>query len=147
MLTSTRPCVQRPLAHDEGISDPAMLCDSDSSFVYTPCIFVALGTIYPVLKFKKCRGMDTSYIFFSFLVSQQDDNRLGKSLGCKVEAVALTNQTYPQRFSSDDDNDDVQHEALLWMKQQPKEFYAARIGALIKRWDRCINNGGVYVEK
>ncbi|GBN81438.1 hypothetical protein AVEN_146081-1 [Araneus ventricosus] len=33
------------------------------------------------------------------------------------------------------------------MRQQPKEFYAARIGALIKLWDKCINIGGDYVEK
>ncbi|GBL95903.1 hypothetical protein AVEN_227138-1 [Araneus ventricosus] len=45
------------------------------------------------------------------------------------------------------DDDDVQHEVLLWMTQQPKEFYAAGIGALIKRWDKCINIGGDYVEK
>ncbi|GBM64720.1 hypothetical protein AVEN_205920-1 [Araneus ventricosus] len=42
------------------------------------------------------------------------------------------------------DDDDVQHEILLWMRQQPKEFYAAGIRALIKRWD---NIGGEYVEK
>ncbi|GBN44126.1 hypothetical protein AVEN_274998-1 [Araneus ventricosus] len=42
--------------------------------------------------------------------------------------------------------DDVQHEVLLWMRQQPKEFYAAGIGELIKRWDKCINIGGDYVE-
>ncbi|GBN02036.1 Mariner Mos1 transposase [Araneus ventricosus] len=45
------------------------------------------------------------------------------------------------------DDDDVQHEVLLWMRQQPKEFYAAGIGALIKRWDKCINIDGDYVEK
>ncbi|GBM45883.1 hypothetical protein AVEN_151227-1 [Araneus ventricosus] len=45
------------------------------------------------------------------------------------------------------DEDDVQHEVLLRMRQQPKEFYAAGIGALIKRWDKCINIGGDYVEK
>ncbi|GBO46688.1 hypothetical protein AVEN_43120-1 [Araneus ventricosus] len=44
------------------------------------------------------------------------------------------------------DDDDVQHEVLLWMRQQPKEFYAAGIGALIQRWDKCINIGGDYVE-
>ncbi|GBL77081.1 hypothetical protein AVEN_12726-1 [Araneus ventricosus] len=32
------------------------------------------------------------------------------------------------------DDDDVQHEVLLWMRQQPKEFYAAGIWALLKRW-------------
>ncbi|GFY61583.1 hypothetical protein TNIN_3831 [Trichonephila inaurata madagascariensis] len=30
------------------------------------------------------------------------------------------------------DDDGIQHEVLLWMRQQPKEFYAAGIGALIK---------------
>ncbi|GBM78738.1 hypothetical protein AVEN_153312-1, partial [Araneus ventricosus] len=45
------------------------------------------------------------------------------------------------------DDDDVQLEVLLWMRQQPKEFYAAEIGALIKRWDKCINIGGDYCEK
>ncbi|GBN12898.1 hypothetical protein AVEN_50375-1 [Araneus ventricosus] len=33
------------------------------------------------------------------------------------------------------------------MRQQPKELYAAGTGALIKRWDKCINIGGDYVEK
>ncbi|GBN10375.1 hypothetical protein AVEN_25569-1 [Araneus ventricosus] len=45
------------------------------------------------------------------------------------------------------DDDDVQHEVILWMRQQPKEFYAAGIGALIKRWDKCISIGGDYAEK
>ncbi|GBO45656.1 hypothetical protein AVEN_56538-1 [Araneus ventricosus] len=45
------------------------------------------------------------------------------------------------------DDDVVQHEVLLWMRQQPNEFYAAGIGVLIKRWDKCINIGGDYVEK
>ncbi|GFY59659.1 hypothetical protein TNIN_210081 [Trichonephila inaurata madagascariensis] len=30
------------------------------------------------------------------------------------------------------DDDDVQPEVLLWITQQPKEFYTAGIGALIK---------------
>ncbi|GBL66719.1 hypothetical protein AVEN_138150-1 [Araneus ventricosus] len=45
------------------------------------------------------------------------------------------------------DDEDIQHELLLWMRQQPKEFYAAGTGALIKRWDKCINIGGDYVAK
>ncbi|GBM50482.1 hypothetical protein AVEN_254763-1 [Araneus ventricosus] len=77
-------------------------------------------------------------------------NRLGISLGCKVDAVALTNQTFHlfgplkqhlggKHFA--DDND------VLWMRKQPKEFYVAGIGALIKRWDKCINMDGDYVQK
>ncbi|GBL85545.1 hypothetical protein AVEN_143043-1 [Araneus ventricosus] len=44
-------------------------------------------------------------------------------------------------------DDGVQHEVLLCMRQQPKEFYAAGIGVLMKRCDKCINIGGHYVEK
>ncbi|GBN09756.1 hypothetical protein AVEN_58656-1 [Araneus ventricosus] len=89
------------------------------------------------------------------LVDKTDENLLGLFLGCNVNAVALTNETFHlfgqlkqhlggKHFAVDDD---VQQEALLWMRQQPKEFYAAGIGALIKRWDKCINIGGDYVEK
>ncbi|GBM69100.1 hypothetical protein AVEN_178178-1 [Araneus ventricosus] len=86
---------------------------------------------------------------------RQDENRLVLSLGIKVDALTLTNQTFHlfgplkqylggKHFA---DDNDVQHEVLLWMRQQPKEFYAAGIGALIKRWEKCINIGGDYVEK
>ncbi|GBL93615.1 hypothetical protein AVEN_25616-1 [Araneus ventricosus] len=71
------------------------------------------------------------------LVDQTDEKL---SLGCKVNVVALTNQTFHlfgplnqhlggKHFA---DDGDVQHEVLLWMRQQFKEFYAAGIGALIK---------------
>jgi hypothetical protein len=32
-------------------------------------------------------------------------------------------------------------------RQQSKDFYAAGFNALAKRWDKCINVGGGYVEK
>jgi hypothetical protein len=32
-------------------------------------------------------------------------------------------------------------------KTTVKNFYAAGFDALIKRWDKCINVGGGYVEK
>jgi hypothetical protein len=38
-------------------------------------------------------------------------------------------------------------EVRMWLRQQPKDFYAAGIGTLIKRWDKCINVNGDYVEK
>jgi hypothetical protein len=34
-----------------------------------------------------------------------------------------------------------------WLRQQPKDFIAAGFYALIKRWDKCIEVGGGYVEK
>jgi hypothetical protein len=34
-----------------------------------------------------------------------------------------------------------------WLRQQSKDFYVAGFDALIKRWDKCINVGGGYIEK
>jgi hypothetical protein len=34
-----------------------------------------------------------------------------------------------------------------WLRQQSKDFYAAGFDTLVKRWDRCINVDGGYVEK
>jgi hypothetical protein len=38
-------------------------------------------------------------------------------------------------------------EALKWLRQESKDFYAAGFDALVKRWDSCISVGGEYVEK
>jgi hypothetical protein len=34
-----------------------------------------------------------------------------------------------------------------WLRQKSKDFYAAGFDALVKRWDKCINVDGGYVEK
>jgi hypothetical protein len=34
-----------------------------------------------------------------------------------------------------------------WLRQQSKDFYVAGFDTLVKRWDKCINVGGGYVEK
>jgi hypothetical protein len=34
-----------------------------------------------------------------------------------------------------------------WLRQQSKDFYSVGFNALVKRWDKCINVGGGYVEK
>ncbi|GBL87391.1 hypothetical protein AVEN_118338-1 [Araneus ventricosus] len=88
------------------------------------------------------------------LVDLTDENHLGLSLGCEVDAVALTNPIFHMFYTlkhfggkNFEYDDDVQHEVLLWIRQQPKEFYAAGIRELMKRWDKCTNIGGDYVEK
>jgi hypothetical protein len=51
---------------------------------------------------------------------------------------------FPQRRSKvADDEQEVQN----WLRQQSKDFYAAGFDALVKRWGKCINVGGGYVEK
>jgi hypothetical protein len=44
------------------------------------------------------------------------------------------------------DDEEVETEVLKWLRQQSKHFYAAAFDALVKRWDKCINVGGGYVE-
>jgi hypothetical protein len=36
---------------------------------------------------------------------------------------------------------------LQWLRHQSKDFYAASLDVLVKRWDKCINVGGGYVKK
>jgi hypothetical protein len=38
-------------------------------------------------------------------------------------------------------------EVRKWLRQQSKDFYALGFSAWVKRWDKCINVGGGYVEK
>jgi hypothetical protein len=33
------------------------------------------------------------------------------------------------------------------LRKQTKDFYPAGLDALVKRWDKCSNVGGGYVEK
>jgi histone-lysine N-methyltransferase SETMAR len=42
---------------------------------------------------------------------------------------------------------EVETEVRKWLRQQSKDFYVAGFDALIKRWDKCINDGGRCVEK
>jgi hypothetical protein len=45
------------------------------------------------------------------------------------------------------DDEEVETEAQKWLRQQSKDVYAAGFDALVKRWDKCTNVGGGYVEK
>jgi nicotinamide riboside kinase len=38
-------------------------------------------------------------------------------------------------------------EVREWLRQQSKDFCAVGFDALVKRWDKCINVVGGYVEK
>jgi hypothetical protein len=41
----------------------------------------------------------------------------------------------------------MEREVTAWFRQQPKEFYAADLQGLVKRWDKWLNVQGDYVEK
>jgi hypothetical protein len=38
-------------------------------------------------------------------------------------------------------------EVWKWLRQQSKDLFAVGFDALVKRWDKCINDGGGYAEK
>jgi hypothetical protein len=56
----------------------------------------------------------------------------------------LKNQLGGKRLTGDED---VEMKVQKWLWQQLKDFYAGDFNALVKRWDKCINVGGGYVEK
>jgi hypothetical protein len=45
------------------------------------------------------------------------------------------------------DDEEVETELPKWLRQQSKDFCAVGFDAVVKRWDKCINVGGGYVEK
>ncbi|GBM26680.1 Mariner Mos1 transposase [Araneus ventricosus] len=45
------------------------------------------------------------------------------------------------------DDEELKNAVTHWLKSQAAAFYAEGIGKLVKRYDKCLNNGGDYVEK
>ncbi|GFX55296.1 histone-lysine N-methyltransferase SETMAR [Trichonephila clavipes] len=45
------------------------------------------------------------------------------------------------------DDEELKNAVSHWFKSQAAFFYAEGIGKLVQRYDKCLNNGGDYVEK
>ncbi|GFX41140.1 mariner Mos1 transposase [Trichonephila clavipes] len=45
------------------------------------------------------------------------------------------------------DDEELKNAVTHWFKSQAPTFYAEGIGKLVQRYDKCLNNGGDYVEK
>jgi len=52
----------------------------------------------------------------------------------------LSGECYPY-------DDTVERAVCAWFQKQPQEFYAAGFQGLVKRWDKCLNLYGDYIEK
>jgi hypothetical protein len=46
-----------------------------------------------------------------------------------------------------DDDDDLKDAVQKWLTSQAAAFYKEGIQKLVPRYDKCLNNGGKYVEK
>jgi hypothetical protein len=44
-------------------------------------------------------------------------------------------------------DEEIEMAVRKWLRQQSKDFYATEFDALVKRWDKCMNVGGEYVER
>jgi hypothetical protein len=49
-----------------------------------------------------------------------------------------------QHFLNDDD---VKEAVKKWLSSQAAMFYEEGVQQLVPRYDKCLNNGGIYVEK
>ena len=45
-----------------------------------------------------------------------------------------------------DDDDDLKDAVQKWLTSQAAAFYEEGIQKLVPRYDKCLNNGGEYVE-
>jgi hypothetical protein len=56
----------------------------------------------------------------------------------------LKNFLAGQRFNNDED---IKRAVQKWLSSQAATFYDDGIQKLVSRYDKCLNNGGNYVEK
>jgi hypothetical protein len=59
---------------------------------------------------------------------------------CRVKRFRLGGKRFP-------DGEEVEAEVGKGLRQQSKDLFATSFEAMVKRWDKCINVGGGYVEK
>jgi hypothetical protein len=45
------------------------------------------------------------------------------------------------------DDDEVRSAVHEWLRTRPKEFFSRRIYMFVKRWHKCIELAGDYVEQ
>ena len=63
--------------------------------------------------------------------------------------VIFTSST-PKKFLGGkqyDDDDDLKDAVQKWLTSQAAAFYEEGIQKLVPHYDKCLNNGGEYVEK
>jgi hypothetical protein len=64
-------------------------------------------------------------------------------LRLQVSVEQSDSQLGGKRFA----DEEVEIEVRKWLRQKSKDFCAAGFHALVKRWDKCTNVVGGYVEK
>ena len=80
---------------------------------------------------------------------QRDEDIIRSEKRVTVDAVATAIGPLKYHLSGErfPDDDAVERAVRPWFRQQPKEFYATGLQGLVKRWEKCLNLYGDYVEK
>jgi len=85
----------------------------------------------------------TQDLITSFKWEQMDHPPLQPCFGAKWFSPLSTPKEVPgQRF-----DDDLKNAVQKWLKSQAAAFYEEGIQQLVPRYQKCLNNGGEYVEK
>jgi hypothetical protein len=106
----------------------ATYCGTDSSLPYSqdPALAHVLSQIKPVYTLPSCLSLQRLWGL--------NPNYCPGKRGFK----------FVERFPVDDA---IEIAVRASFRQQPQEFYAAGFQGLVKRWDKCLNLYGDYVEK
>ena len=113
---------------------------------------------------QKARNAECHPPFFYFMIT------LGRTvlLGLKTSSPHLSGKNGSPLYSPDlassdyhlfihqkkflgdsrfDDDDDLKDAVQKWLTSQAAAFYEEGMQKLVTRYDKCLNNGGEYVEK
>jgi len=88
----------------------------------------------------------TQDLITSFKWEQKDNPPYSPDLGPSDYHLFLHLKNFlgGQRF---DDDDELKDAVQKWLISQAAVFYEEGIQKLVLRFDKCLNNGGEYVEK
>jgi hypothetical protein len=63
---------------------------------------------------------------------------------CRVKRFTTRSRNY---IKDDQKSQMMPEQARKWPRQHSKDLYVVCFDALVKRWHKCMNVGGGYVEK
>jgi hypothetical protein len=88
---------------------------------------------------EECTNEEQRSVVFFFCGQKDSVQRISiKKLCLSRKAVHNWVEKRGKRFA---DDKAVETEVRKWLRQLSKDFYAAGVDVVVKRWDKCINVG------
>jgi len=89
----------------------------------------------------------TQDLITSFRWEQMDHPPYSPDLAPSDFQLFLHLKKFPGGKRFDDDDDDLKDAVQKWLTSQAAAFYEGGTQKRVPRYDKCLNNGGEYVEK